>query len=164
MRRMREFALFLIILMVSLATGCTIMSNENSPSPIPTETLGSDIQKYIDVNIFQYKVEYKDAFEEVAKKFSQEYKTIALNIETVGNGQDYGAALRTKFNSGIEPAIFNISGPQDLIDWKNKLADVSDAEVVKYAIKGFLDAVTLEKKIYGLPYYVEGYGLIHRPG
>ncbi len=159
MRSMRKLALFLVI--ISLATGCSFAPYEESATPRPTETQETNIPKSVVVGVFQYKAEYKKAFEEAVKKFSEEYRTVALNIETVGEGQDYGAALRTKFNSGEEPTLFNISSPQDFADWKPKLLDVSDAEATKNAIKIFLEPVTLEGKVYGLPYYIEGYGLIY---
>ena len=47
----------------------------------------------------------------------RKHPNVDINIETVGGGNDYGAALRSKFQSGQEPTIFNIGGPQDVEDW-----------------------------------------------
>ncbi|MCX7772832.1 MAG: ABC transporter substrate-binding protein, partial [Clostridia bacterium] len=76
-------------------------------------------------------------------------------------GADYGAALKTKFNSGSEPAVFNIGGPQDVADWKAKLADLTNANITKNVLDGLLTGVTVDGKVYGLPYNIEGYGLIY---
>src|SRR5476649_2618239 len=77
--------------------------------------------KKVTLDIFQFKVEAKDALEKAAKTYMDENKNVTINVQTVGGGQDYGAALKSKFASGEEPAIYNIGGPQDAIDWKDKL-------------------------------------------
>lgn len=63
-----------------------------------------------EIDIFQFKVEFKDQFEELAKKYEEKNPDVKINIETVGGGSDYGAALKSKFSSGNEPDIFNIGG------------------------------------------------------
>ncbi|MFF2753690.1 ABC transporter substrate-binding protein [Psychrobacillus sp. NPDC058041] len=120
----------------------------------------SDEEK-VTLDIFQFKVEFKDQFEEVAKTYEKENKNVKINITTVGGGEDYGAALRSKFASGNEPAIYNIGGPQDVADWLDKLADLSGSAAAKAALDGSLDGVSVDGKVLGLPYNQEGYGLIY---
>lgn len=84
-----------------------------------------------------------------------------INIQTVGGGEDYGAALRSKFASGDEPAIFNIGGPTDVIDWEDSLADLTDSAAAGAALEGTLDGVTKDDQVLGLPFNQEGYGLIY---
>ena len=90
-----------------------------------------------------------------------ENKNVTINVQTVGGGQDYGAALKSKFASGEEPAIYNIGGPQDAIDWKDKLEDLSKEPWVSQAYDGTLGAVTMDGKILGMPFDLEGYGFIY---
>lgn len=137
-----------------LLTGCG--NADNSGSKDTKETKGN-----VTLDIFQFKVEFKKQFEDVAKKYEQEHKGVKINITTVGGGEDYGAALKSKFASGKEPAIYNIGGPQDVEDWQNKLADLSDTKAADAALKGTLDGVTKDKKVLGLPYNQEGYGFIY---
>ncbi len=118
-------------------------------------------EEQVTLDIFQFKVEFKDQFETVAKAYEEENKNVKINITTVGGGEDYGAALRSKFSSGNEPAIYNIGGPQDVADWEKKLADLSDSAAAKAALKGTLDGVTVDGKVLGVPYNQEGYGLIY---
>lgn len=113
------------------------------------------------IDIYQFKVEFKDQFEELAKTYEKENPNVDINVTTVGGGEDYGASLKAKFASGAEPAIFNVGGPQDVEDWKGKLADLSDVEATKKALPGTLTGVTVDNKIYGLPFAQEGYGLIY---
>jgi raffinose/stachyose/melibiose transport system substrate-binding protein len=115
----------------------------------------------VTVDIFQFKVEFKDQFETIAKAYEEEKDGVKINITTVGGGEDYGAALKSKFASGNEPTIYNVGGPQDVADWKDKLADVSDTKAAKAALDGTLEGVTKDNKVLGLPYNQEGYGFIY---
>lgn len=150
MKRSRLFALVLTFAMVvSLFAGCGKKAESNVPA------------KKVTVDVFQFKVEFKDGFEAAAKKYTESHPNTTINVTTVGGGADYGAALKAKFNAGEEPAIFNIGGPQDVATWKEKLADVSDTKAAKDALPGLLTGVTVDGKTYGLPYNIEGYGLIY---
>lgn len=115
----------------------------------------------VTVDIFQFKVEFKDQFEDVVALYEKENPDVNIDITTVGGGEDYGAALRSRFASGNEPAIFNIGGPQDVADWKDNLADLTDTDAAGAALDGTLDGVTVESEVLGLPYNQEGYGFIY---
>lgn len=115
----------------------------------------------VDVEIFQFKVEFKDQFTELANEYMKEHPNVNINITTVGGGSDYGAALKSKFSSGNEPAIFNVGGPQDVKDWYSKLEDLTDAELTKIALPSTLESVTVDGKIFALPLNQEGYGFIY---
>lgn len=114
-----------------------------------------------EIDIFQFKVEFKDQFEELAKKYEEKNPDVKINIETVGGGSDYGAALKSKFSSGNEPDIFNIGGPEDVNMWIDSLTDLSDTESAKQALDGTLTGATKDGKVLGLPYNIEGYGVLY---
>ncbi|MCH1626138.1 ABC transporter substrate-binding protein [Fredinandcohnia quinoae] len=122
---------------------------------------GSSSKDNVTVDIFQFKVEFKDQFEEVAKQYEELNKGVKINITTVGGGEDYGAALRSKFASGNEPTIYNVGGPQDVKDWDGKLANLSDTKAAGLALEGTLEGVSKDGEVLGLPYNQEGYGLIY---
>lgn len=122
---------------------------------------GSAKGKTVTVDIFQFKVEAKDALEKAAKEYSAKHPEVKFNIQTVGGGEDYGAALKSKFASGEEPALYNIGGTQDAIDWKDKLEDLSKEPWVDKAFPGTLESVKLDGKLYGMPFNQEGYGFIY---
>ena len=113
------------------------------------------------VDVFQFKVEAKDALEKAAQKYEELNPEVDINIETVGGGNDYGAALRSKFQSGQEPTIFNIGGPQDVEDWQDKLEDLSKEAWVGQAFEGTLGAVSNDNGMFGMPFNQEGYGFIY---
>lgn len=138
-------------LITSTLTACSSGSENDSASN----------SKKVEIDIFQFKVEFKNAFEDLAKKYEKEHPEVKINITTVGGGGDYGAALKSKFASGNEPAIFNVGGPQDVKDWKKKLADLKDTKLAKIALKGSLQSVTSDNELLGLPFNIEGYGLLY---
>ncbi|AYC28584.1 ABC transporter substrate-binding protein [Paenisporosarcina cavernae] len=147
-----RFGLLAFILVLSgILAGC------NSDG----DSSNGDGGKDVTIDIFQFKVEFKDQFEALAKAYEEEHDGVKINITTVGGGEDYGAALRSKFASGKEPAIYNIGGPQDVADWKDKLADLSDTKAAGAALEGSLDGVTVDDAVLGLPYNQEGYGFIY---
>ncbi|SHG99631.1 ABC transporter substrate-binding protein [Tepidibacter thalassicus] len=145
------FSVFACVLALMLSLTACGSSNQET----------ADNGKKVNVDIFQFKVEAKDALEKAAKMYMEKNPNVKINIQTVGGGDDYGAALKSKFASGEEPAIFNVGGIQDVIDWKEKLEDLSNEPWVSQTFKGVLDAVTKDGKIYGMPFNQEGYGFIY---
>jgi raffinose/stachyose/melibiose transport system substrate-binding protein len=147
---------FSILFLVSVVlAGCS-----GSDSSSGNEGSGSEGDQ-VTLDIFQFKVEFKDQFEAVAEQYQEANPGVKINIQTVGGGEDYGAALRSKFASGDEPAIFNIGGPTDVIDWEDSLADLTDSAAAGAALEGTLDGVTKNDQVLGLPFNQEGYGLIY---
>ena len=112
------------------------------------------------VKVFQLKVEINDALQQLAKKYEQE-KGVKVEITSVGGGADYGASLKAEFSKGTEPDIFMIQGAGDYDVWKHKIDDLSSEAWTKNAVKGTLDTVTFDGKVYGMPAATEGYGLIY---
>ncbi|WP_233879492.1 ABC transporter substrate-binding protein [Virgibacillus halodenitrificans] len=115
----------------------------------------------VTIDIFQGKVEFKDQFEALAKQYEEKNPEVKINVKTVGGGTDYAPVLKSQFSSGDEPDIFNVTGPQDVIDYKKYLTDMSDTNAAKAAIEGTLATVQDGDKILGLPFNQEGYGLIY---
>ena len=125
------------------------------------DSSGGSASGDVTVDIFQFKVETQEALQAAAKKYEESHDGVKINIETIGGGNDYGAGLRTKFQSGQEPTIFNIGGPQDVEDWASKLEDLSDEPWVNQAFEGTLGSVTTDDGIFGMPFAQEGYGFIY---
>ena len=118
-------------------------------------------EEEVTVDIFQYKVEVRDEIEEAAEAYMEENPEVVLDIQTVGGGDDYGAALRSRFASGDEPALFNVGGPEDVEDWFDNLESLSDQPWVDLAYDGVLEGAMVDDEVYGLPYNLEGYGFIY---
>ncbi len=148
----------LIIVMGASVVGCGNKQVEATPNG--GQAQGNTSAEKVEVEIFQFKVEISEALQKAAELYMAEHPNVTINLQTVGGGDDYGAALKAKFQSGQEPTIFNVGGPQDVADWQEKLEDLSDQSWVERA-GSTLGAVTSDNKIYGMPYGVEGYGIVY---
>jgi len=162
MKRSKRFLSFgtmmMLILSTLLFTACGAQQSTNQGE---SQQQSGEEKEQVVVDIFQFKVEIAKELEEAAKAYEKENPNVKINIQTVGGGDDYGAALKAKFQSGNEPAIFNVGGPQDVEDWMSKLEDLSDQPWVEQALPGILSGVTVDGKIYALPFNIEGYGLVY---
>ena len=58
------------------------------------------------------------------------------------------------------PTIFQINGPVGYQSWKDYCADLKDTELYKKLMDKSM-AITNEDGVYGIPYAVEGYGIIY---
>ncbi|OPJ60364.1 ABC transporter substrate-binding protein [Clostridium chromiireducens] len=112
------------------------------------------------INVFQMKVEINDALQQLAKKYEEE-TGVKVNVTSVGGGADYGASLKAEFQKETEPDIFVVQGAGDYTTYKDKIDDLSSEPWVKNAVKGTLDSLTVDGKIYAMPAATEGYGIMY---
>lgn len=156
-------AVFLAGLMAATSlTACgggTTASKADSAASAGSAASGSNLKGTVD--IFQFKVEINDALKAATETYMKSHPGVKINLETVGGGTDYGAALRTKMQSSDQPEIYNIGGPQDVKDWAASLEDLSKEAWVPNTVKGLLDDVTKDGKVYGQPMSIEGYGFVY---
>lgn len=167
---MKKFLSLLMVmaLAVSMLAGCS--SAPEAPAEEPAETPSetneepmddASSDEMVEVDIFQFKVEIVEALEKAVELYEAENPNVKINLQTVGGGDDYGAALRAQFQSGNEPDIYNVGGPQDVSDWMGRLEDLSDAPWADKVLDGVASGVTVDGAVYGLPYNIEGYGLAY---
>jgi len=172
MKMRKVFVLLLSAsLIAGLLAGCGEKKTENESTAKKEETEAASEEKTEDVSsgeefegtvdIFQYKVEINDQLKAATEQYMELHPGVTINLETVGGGDDYGAALRTKMQGSDQPDIFDIGGPQDVIDWKDNLADFSSEPWIENTVDGLLDDVTSDGKIYGMPLAIEGYGFVY---
>lgn len=106
------------------------------------------------------KGEINPQLEEVFKNFSKDYPNITVELIPVGAGQSPFEKLSTMYASGNAPTIAMID-PNDVGKFKDNFLDLSNEKWTKDALKGVLDDVTFEGKVYAFPFALEGYGLIY---
>ncbi len=109
------------------------------------------------VNMFQLKVEIKDAIDAYAAEYSAAHDGVTVKVETLGGGGDYGGALKAKLQSGQMPDIFVIEGQGGYDIWKDYIADLSDQPWVSDTDLAF----KANGKVVGFPVSIEGYGLAY---
>ncbi|MDD2395806.1 MAG: ABC transporter substrate-binding protein, partial [Sphaerochaeta sp.] len=109
------------------------------------------------VNMFQLKVEIKDAIDGYAAAYSAATPGVTVKVETLGGGADYGGALKAKAQAGQMPDIFVIEGRGGYDIWKDYIADLGDQAWVADTDLAF----KVDGKVYGFPVAIEGYGLAY---
>jgi raffinose/stachyose/melibiose transport system substrate-binding protein len=114
-------------------------------------------QKDVTINMFQLKVEIKDALDAYAASYSAANEGVTVKVETLGGGGDYGGAMKAKAQAGQMPDIFMIEGQGGYDIWKDYIADLSDQPWVKDTDLAFKAG----GKVVGFPVAIEGYGLAY---
>ncbi|MCD9022962.1 ABC transporter substrate-binding protein [Cohnella silvisoli] len=156
-------AIFMVIMMLSLVLSACGQRNNNAatPSPGASATASPSPGKNVTIKIFQFKVEITEALDRLKAVYEASHPGVKLNIETVGGGSDYGAALKAKFTSGDEPDIFNNGGFNELKTWADKIEDLSDQPWAADVLDVAKQPMTRDGKLYGMPMNIEGYGFIY---
>ncbi|WP_372237379.1 extracellular solute-binding protein [Paenibacillus sp. FSL H7-0331] len=148
------------LLFGSVLAGCA----KSEPAPGATggtNTGAAGGAKNITLKMFQFKVEIAEPLGKLVAEYEKANPGVKIQIDTVGGGTDYGAALLAKFNSGDKPDIFNNGGFSDLDKYIEHLEDLSDQPWVKDLVTVAKEPMTKNGKLYGQPLNLEGYGFIY---
>ncbi len=111
-----------------------------------------------EIRFLNFKPEIATKYEQIAKVYESE-TGIKVTIETAANNT-YEQTLSAKISTSEAPAIFQINGPTGYANWKDYCADLSDTEIYKHLTDKSM-AVSTDGGVWGIPYVVEGYGIIY---
>lgn len=127
-------------------------SKLNSSSKIDT----SGVKEIYYLN---FKPEISDKYEAIAKQYEKE-TGIKVKVSTAASGE-YEKTLSTQMaNADTAPTIFQINGPVGYESWKDYCADLSGTDFYANLSDKSL-AIKNGDGVYGVPYAVEGYGIIY---
>ncbi len=146
MKNLLSIFLSLLFLLLTF-TGCSKENDKNTPT-----------QKITTIRFLNFKPEVANVYDEISKAYEKE-KGVKLIVETAASG-NYEQTLTAKMGTDEAPTLFQINGPKGYANWKNYCADLTDTELYKHLNDKEL-AVTSGGKVYGIPYVVEGYGIIY---
>lgn len=110
------------------------------------------------VRYLNFKPEVASIYQELAEAYEKE-TGVKVIVETAANNS-YESTLTSKMATKQAPTLFQINGPRGYANWKNYCADLSKTELYKHLSDKSL-AITSGGKVYGIPYVVEGYGIIY---
>lgn len=149
---MKKFLSFVlaISLFAAFFTACNRSDTQN-----PT---GQSNEGKATVRFLNFKPEVANVYDEIAKAYKEETGN-TLIVETAASG-NYEQTLTAKMGTNEAPTLFQINGPKGYANWKDYCADLSDTELYKHLTDKSL-AVVSDGKVYGIPYVVEGYGIIY---
>lgn len=110
------------------------------------------------VRYLNFKPEVASLYQELADAYEKE-TGVKVIVETAANNS-YESTLMSKMATKEAPTLFQINGPRGYANWKSYCADLSNTEIYKHLSDKSL-AVTSGSGVYGVPYVVEGYGIIY---
>jgi raffinose/stachyose/melibiose transport system substrate-binding protein len=152
-------------MLLTIVVGCGSKNEEKEPA-VETATntntaVTEEPKKDVTLKIFNFKVEIAEQMNRLKEEYEKATPGVKLEIETVGGGADYGAALKAKVAAGDIPDIFNNGGFADRELWMEHLEDLSDQPWVSDVVDVAKEPMTKDGKIYGMPMNLEGYGFIY---
>ena len=109
-----------------------------------------------------YYLNFKPEVADVYAKIADEYKAetgVTLKVVTAAAGT-YEQTLKSEIAKSDAPVLFQINGPIGYQNWKDYTADLKDTDLYKHLLDKNM-AVTDNGGVYGIPYVVEGYGIIY---
>lgn len=147
-----------------LLTGCGAKTTTEDPSTsggtdtTDTTTEGDKAPTAAKkIIVFQSKVEIVDKLEALAKEYKDE---TGVEVEVWGTtGDDYFQQLKTKLANNQGPTVFSLAPGAESQQMAAYLADLSDLSFVDKIADGM--ANVMDNKTVGIPYTVEGFGMIY---
>lgn len=146
MCRKKFTALILLMAMVvSMMSGCAA---------------GSSSKKVTEIYFLSCKPEVKAVWEEVSEVYEKE-TGVKLKVLTAADG-NHERTLKAELAKKDYPTMFQINGPVEYQKWKNYCLDLSSTDLYSWLLDKDM-AVTGDdgSGAYGIPYVVEGYGIIY---
>lgn len=163
MKRSKRFlALALATVMVASLAGCAGNTQTASSAPAAAASSSGTSSAAPAAGGEIYYLNFKPEIADVYTKIADEYKSetgITLKVVTAAAGT-YEQTLKSEIAKSDAPVLFQINGPKGYATWKDYCADLKDTELYKHLSDKSM-AVTDGDGVYGLPYVVEGYGIIY---
>lgn len=110
------------------------------------------------VYFLNFKPEQDEAYQAIAKQYT-EATGVPVTVVTAASGT-YEQTLMSEIAKTDAPTIFQINGPVGYANWKDYTADLSSSEIYGHLTDKSL-AITDGTGVYGIPFAIEGYGIIY---
>ncbi|MCI6557945.1 ABC transporter substrate-binding protein [Schaalia hyovaginalis] len=136
---------------VAAAAALTSLAACSSGSNTAADDKGS-------VYYLSFKPEQDAIWQEVAKAYTAE-TGVEVKVVTAASGT-YEQTLKSEIAKSDAPTLFQINGPIGLKNWKDYTADLTNTDFAKALLDPSM-TVSEDGKVYGVPYVVEGYGIIY---
>jgi len=135
----------LISLLLCTATAC-------QPATPTTD------EETVTVRYLNFKPEIASVYEQIADEYERETGRRVI-VETAANNT-YEQTLSAKMATSDAPTIFQINGPRGYANWSRYCAPLSQTKLYQHLSDPSL-AMISDGEVYGIPYVVEGYGIIY---
>lgn len=144
-----------ILMAASVFSGC---SNSSGSTASTGSTGSTSPETAKEIYFLNFKPEIADKYEAIANEY-KEKTGVTVKVVTAASGT-YEEKLKSEMAKSDPPSIFQINGPVGYSKWKDYCADLSNTKLYSYLTAKNL-AVKDGDGVYGIPYAVEGYGIIY---
>ncbi len=149
--------LMICVMMVScLLAGCG--GNQQAAGNGKTDKTKEEASAAKEIYFLNFKPEIAQVYDTIAKDYEQE-TGVKVKVVTAASGT-YEQTLKSEIAKSDAPTIFQINGPVGYQSWKDYCLDLKGTKLYSYLTDKSL-AVTSGEGVYGIPYVVEGYGIIY---
>lgn len=123
-----------------------------------TETEGGNAEGG-KVYYLNFKPEVDAVWQDLAAKYTEE-TGVSVKVVTAASGT-YEQTLMSEVANTDAPTLFQINGPVGYGNWKDYCADLKDTNLYSWLLDKSLAITGDDGGVYGIPYVVEGYGIIY---
>ena len=111
------------------------------------------------VYYLNFKPEVDEVWQELAEKYTEE-TGIPVKVVTAASGT-YEQTLKSEIANTDAPTLFQINGPVGYQNWKEYCLDLKDTDLYSWLLDKSIVVEGEDGGVYGIPYVVEGYGIIY---
>lgn len=129
-------------------------TTENTETTETTDTAEAGSVYYLN-----FKPEVEEVWNEVAAAYTAE-TGVEVKVVTAASGT-YEQVLKSEIAKEEAPTLFQINGPIGYNNWKDYCADLSGTDFYAALSDKSLAVVGEDGGVYGVPYTIEGYGIIY---
>ena len=119
---------------------------------------GGNKEGKAEVYFLNFKPESAETYEKIAAEYEKETGVRVKVVTAAAN--TYEQTLKSEIAKSFPPTIFQINGPMGFNSWRDYCADLSDSKIYSYLDDKSL-AISENGAVYGIPFVVEGYGIIY---
>ena len=173
MKKGRTLALILAVLMAVMLFGaCSTQTPaatdttateptaavEEATEPETTEASAEPIT----ITYFNTSAEVNSMFEAMFARYHELNPNVTIELIPTGVGEGQQEKLQSLYASGNAPTFMNVD-PANVIEYQDNLLELTyeTAPWLEQANNGVIDAGTFGGKILGVPFSVQGYGLLY---
>lgn len=148
----RLFSLVLcVVMLAAILAGCTTKA-------APAGGTDQQASAAKEIYFLNFKPEIAPVYDKIAKDY-EAATGVKVKVVTAAAGT-YETTLKSEMAKSDAPTIFQINGPVGYQSWSDYTADLKNTKLYSYLSDKSL-AVSNGDGVYGIPYVVEGYGIIY---
>ncbi|MFD1776249.1 extracellular solute-binding protein [Paenibacillus rhizophilus] len=143
-----------VIILGTLLSACSSSGNQSKTDQAANGD-GSNKQKEVTIKVVEYK--NLEGYKDIAREFEKQNPGVKVEFSYI-NSVDFDPTMKARYAAGDMPDIFN---NWNVDVWKDFYEDLSDQPWVGDLFEGTKGFVTRDGKLLGMPYIIEGAGLVY---